>query len=153
MLVSCGNELGLYKPICIARGEAPGIELPAQSWSSPAAGKIWRKLNQQLHASSNGSFRESGTRIREETTPAPCLYKVAARVVQTVSGGEMSTQNYLFILVIISKEWEAGPGGKGTWLLRKTKKDLSISGHLKELGFSFLTVSLQHRLEASAPVI
>lgn len=47
----------------------------------------------------------------------------------------------------------SGAGGKGTWLLRKTKKDLSISGHLKEMGFSFLTVSFQHRLEASVPVI
>lgn len=57
-----------------------------------AAGKIWRKLNQQLHPSGNGSFGESGTRIREETTPAPFLHKVTAGVVQNVSGGEISTQ-------------------------------------------------------------
>lgn len=122
---------------------------------SPGAGKIWRKLNKQLHASGNRSFGESGTRIREETTPAPFLHKGTARAVQRVSAGEISTQRpkYLFILVIMSKEWEAGPGGKGTWLMRKTKKDLSISGHLKELGFSFLTVPFQHRLEASLPVI
>jgi len=31
---------------------------------------------------------------------------------------------------------------EGTWLLRKSKKDLSISGHLKETGFSLLTVTL-----------
>lgn len=47
----------------------------------------------------------------------------------------------------------SGARGKGTWLWRKNKKDLSISGHLKEMGFSFLTVSFQHRLEASIPVI
>lgn len=56
----------------------------------------------------------------------------------------------LFILVVISKEWEAGLGLKGTWQLRKTKKKKS---HVKELGFSFLTVSFQHGLEASLSVI
>lgn len=36
---------------------------------------------------------------------------------------------------------EEGRGGKKGTLFRKSKKDVSISGHLKETGFSFLTVS------------
>lgn len=49
---------------------------------------------------------------------------------------KLVSEDQFFFLVIISKR-----GEKGTWLFRKSKKDLSISGHLKETDFSFLTVS------------
>lgn len=115
-------------------------------WSNPTAGNVWRKLNQQLHISGNRSFGESGTRIREETTPAAFGHKVTKIKIKLVK-----LQIKLFILVVISKEWEAGLGLKGTWQLRKTKK--KKKSHVKELGFSFLTVSFQHGLEASLSVI